>query len=90
MITQFWNVKFVLKNYLKIRYFFRIFPEIKCTSTMALHSNDFYEQCLKEAGFRDIEWLAPTISENGQEVLGEAFCRRFLNPPCDIVFRCFK
>uniref|UniRef100_A0A1I7UFN9 Methyltransf_11 domain-containing protein n=1 Tax=Caenorhabditis tropicalis TaxID=1561998 RepID=A0A1I7UFN9_9PELO len=64
--------------------------KIKCTSTMALHSNSFYEQCFQEAGFKKFEWLSPKISEKGKEILGKEFCDQFMNPPCDIVFRVFK
>ncbi|CAI2349897.1 unnamed protein product [Caenorhabditis sp. 36 PRJEB53466] len=64
--------------------------EVRCTSTMALHSNEFYENCFKEVGFQKIEWFSPTISERGRQILGSSFCVQFLNPPVDIVFRCFK
>lgn len=64
--------------------------KIKCTSTMTLHSNNFYGQCFLEAGFHKFEWLSPKISGKGQEILGEEFCHQFMNPPCDIVFRAWK
>ncbi|EFP08982.1 hypothetical protein CRE_18302 [Caenorhabditis remanei] len=64
--------------------------KVKCTSTMALHSNEFYEKCFKAAGFSKFEWLAPRISEKGNKVLGEEFLHQFMNPPCDIVFRVWK
>ncbi|PIC36143.1 hypothetical protein B9Z55_015247 [Caenorhabditis nigoni] len=64
--------------------------KIKCTSTMALHSNEFYEKCFRNAGFSKFEWLAPKISDQGHSILGEEFLKQFMNPPCDIVFRVVK
>ncbi|KAH7707096.1 CRE-PRMT-6 protein, partial [Aphelenchoides avenae] len=46
-----------------------------------------YEQCLREAGFMDIEWITPIVSDEGLQAHGENFFFSYLNPPKDVMFR---
>ncbi|CCD65350.1 Methyltransferase domain-containing protein [Caenorhabditis elegans] len=64
--------------------------EVCGSSKIALHSREFYEQCFKAAGFSQIEWIAPHFTDHAKNLLGEQFCFQFLNPPCDIMFKCVK
>ncbi|KAF1759902.1 hypothetical protein GCK72_016369 [Caenorhabditis remanei] len=65
--------------------------EVCGSSKIALHSRQFYEKCFKDAGFSEIEWIAPHFTDHAKSLLGEEFCDQFLNPnPCDIMFKCVK
>ncbi|CAI5441637.1 unnamed protein product [Caenorhabditis angaria] len=64
--------------------------EICGNAQIALHSRDFYNQCFKNSGFSEIEWISPIFSDYGRQVLGDQFCDQFLNPPVDIMFKVVK
>ncbi|UMM31122.1 hypothetical protein L5515_012728 [Caenorhabditis briggsae] len=64
--------------------------EVCGSSKIALHSREFYEKCFKDSGFSKIEWIAPHFTDHAKYLLGEEFCDQFLNPPCDIMFKCVK
>uniref|UniRef100_A0A8R1IYW9 Methyltransf_25 domain-containing protein n=2 Tax=Caenorhabditis japonica TaxID=281687 RepID=A0A8R1IYW9_CAEJA len=64
--------------------------EVCGSATIALHSRNFYEKSFSDAGFVEIEWISPHFTEHARQLLGDTFCHQFLNPPCDIMFKCVK
>uniref|UniRef100_A0AC34RQ40 Methyltransferase domain-containing protein n=1 Tax=Panagrolaimus sp. JU765 TaxID=591449 RepID=A0AC34RQ40_9BILA len=46
-----------------------------------------YESCLKKAGFREIEWIEPIVSDEGISKYGHSFFDSFFHPPKDILFK---
>ena len=55
--------------------------------TITFFYRSTYEHCLKDAGFTDIEWISPTVSEEGLTKYGEEFFSTYFNPPKDMIVR---
>ncbi|CAJ0591139.1 unnamed protein product [Cylicocyclus nassatus] len=64
--------------------------EVVGSSKVTFFFNETYEQVLKEAGFKKVEFLSPVISADGIEKYGEKHFQSFMNPPKDIVIRAYK
>jgi len=53
-------------------------------------SKKTYENCLKEAGFEDIEWIDSVISKEGVKEYGEEYWNKFRKNPSPIGIVCRK
>ncbi|KAI1710039.1 PRotein arginine MethylTransferase [Ditylenchus destructor] len=56
-------------------------------TAMTFFFRETYEKCLREAGFGQIQWINPIVSEDGITACGKEFFESYLNPPIDIMFR---
>ncbi|KAI1710484.1 methyltransferase domain-containing protein [Ditylenchus destructor] len=56
-------------------------------ATMTFFFRETYEKCLREAGFGQIQWINPFVSEEGIAACGKEFFESYLSPPIDLMFR---
>ncbi|KAL6742668.1 methyltransferase domain protein [Ancylostoma duodenale] len=64
--------------------------EVVGSSEVTFFFNHTYEEILREAGFKKVEFLPPTISEAGLQQYGEDFFHSYMNPPKDVIIRAYK
>ncbi|KAI1700619.1 methyltransferase domain-containing protein [Ditylenchus destructor] len=70
---------------IKIAFYINGRPAVE--STLTFFFRETYEKCLREAGFGQIQWINPIVSEDGITACGKEFFESYLNPPIDIMFR---
>ncbi|KAI1708564.1 methyltransferase domain-containing protein [Ditylenchus destructor] len=56
-------------------------------ATLTFFFRETYEKCLREAGFAQIKWINPIVSDKGIAELGKDYFESFLNSPGDVMFR---
>ena len=59
------------------------------TFTTYYWRKETYENALKKAGFKKIEWKHPTVSKKGMEKYGKSFWKEFLENPSIIGIVCY-
>uniref|UniRef100_A0AC34R285 Methyltransferase type 11 domain-containing protein n=1 Tax=Panagrolaimus sp. JU765 TaxID=591449 RepID=A0AC34R285_9BILA len=67
--------------------FFSEKGEVVGNATITFFYRATYEACLKKAGFREIEWIEPIVSDEGIAKYGRSFFDSFFHPAKDIMFK---
>jgi len=72
------------------RIFVDVFRESKRTVSFSAYfwEKDTYEDCLRGAGFSDMEWINPEVTEEGYKRFGKEFWKGYLKSPGIVVFEC--
>ena len=61
--------------------------EVAATTTVTFFYRSTYESCLKKAGFTDIQWINPIVSEEGIAKFGADFFKSYFHPAKDIILK---